>query len=483
MTARVARRGTLHDFIGDRPEPAPKRTGDPPPKPGTGEASGEVLSVKELNRRVRSRMEADPALQGLHVSGEISNLFVSGAGHAYFTLKEDGAEVRCIMWRDAAARLKFEPEDGLAVLAYCDVTLYEQRGQYQLRIARLEPAGEGLLWLKLAELKKKLEDEGLFDPARKRPLPKIPRRVGVVTSQDGAALQDILNVLTRRAPYLELVIADARVQGREAAGSLIAGLRRIEKENVDVVIIGRGGGSLEDLWAFNEEIVVRAVAACPVPVICAVGHETDWSLSDLAADSRAPTPSAAAENVAPSIWELHQSLDHHENRLARRLSARLEVARHRLEALTGRPVFKRPSGLVEPQRRHLENLFARLPRATRGRLQHARSRFDSLARRPVLARGERLIETRRSSVENLALRLPKTAGQTLAQARAETGRYAGLLDALSPLKVISRGYSVATKNGHVVKKTQDVKEGDPLEIRITDGTIESKVTGKRRNPT
>lgn len=476
----MARRGTLEDFT-DAPA-RPKRPAPSTPGKKKADAGPEVLTVSELNRRVRRQLEAAPALQGLHVSGEISNLFISGAGHAYFTLKEDHAEVRCIMWRDAAARLAFEPKNGLAVLAYCDVTLYEQRGQYQLRVVKLEPAGEGLLWLKLGELKKKLEAEGLFDEARKKPLPRIPMRVGVVTSQDGAALHDILNVLSRRAPYLELLMVDARVQGKEAAGSLIAGLKRLEREQVDVVIMGRGGGSLEDLWAFNEELVVRAVADYPHPIVCAVGHETDWSLSDLAADWRAPTPSAAAERIAPSIWELHQGIDNQESRLGRYLSGRLEVARGRLQALADRPVFTRPDGLVTPQRRLLEDLSRRMQRATTNRLDGACRRLDLLAARPVLVQGQKMIDVRRARVKVLADRLPRTTDATLKRAQAETRRMAGMLDALSPLKVLSRGYGVATKDGQVVKKTDDVAPGDPLEVRITDGTIETKVTGKRRNP-
>jgi exodeoxyribonuclease VII large subunit len=476
MTRNVARDGTLTDFTDVSPAPTPA------PRGKKATEGPQVLSVAELNRKVRNRLEADPTLRGLHVSGEISNYFRAGSGHVYFTLKDDGAEVRCIMWRDAAARLGFEPKNGLAVLAYSDVTVYEQKGQYQLRVIRLEPEGEGLLWLQLAELKKRLEQEGLFDEAKKRPLPKLPQRVGVVTSKDGAALHDILQVLSRRAPYLEVTVVDARVQGREATMSLIRGLERIQREDVDVIIIGRGGGSLEDLWAFNEELVVRAVAACKIPIVCAVGHETDWSLSDLAADWRAPTPSAAAEHIAPSIWEIHQNLDHCEARLAKRLSGRLEVARHRLEAITTRAVFKRPSGLTEPQAKHVGQLLERLHRCTRSNLTHARNRYQALAARPVLVRGELIVTTRKQQVEALAARLPRTAKQAILKADEQTKRCAGLLDALSPLKVISRGYSVATKKGHVVRSVDQVEPGDPLEVKVPDGTIETKITAKRRNP-
>lgn len=422
-------------------------------RPGDPEASEpEVLTVAELNRRVKALLEAHPGLRGLHVHGEASNCYRAPSGHIYFTLKQDGAEVRCVMWRSFAEHCPPEFENGLQVLIEADVALYEDRGQYQLLVRRIEPAGEGLLWLKLAALRKRLEAEGLFDSRRKRALPRIPRRIGVVTSRTGAAFQDILHVLGRRAPYLEVVLVDARVQGKEAVPSIVAALRRIAQADVDVVIVGRGGGSLEDLWAFNEEAVVRAIAACPVPTISAVGHETDTSLSDFVADMRCPTPSAAAETVAPAIDDLLQRLDHAEHRMARTLQGRLDVARQRLEGVAKRPLFARPDALLEPMRRRIEDVNRRMPRALLVKIEQTRSRLDEQGRRLPAAMQNEL----------------KTKDQGVRRA-------AGMLDALSPLKVLARGYAVPLKEGKAVQSVRGVRRGDRIDLRVVDGTITTEV--------
>lgn len=437
----------------------------------------EVLSVGELNRRVKHTLEGTPTLRGVHVRGEVSNCRPHRNGHLYFTLKQDGAAVDCVMWSSFMSKCPEEFRDGLEVVALADVSLYEAWGKYQLLVREIQPAGEGLLWLRLAAMKKKLQAEGLFEASRKRRLPYIPQTIGVVTSQSGAALHDILNVLQRRAPYLKVIVADARVQGDGAAASIVSGIERMARADIDVIIVGRGGGSLEDLWAFNEEAVVRAVAACPVPIISAVGHETDNPLSDLAADLRCPTPSAAAESVAPSMDELIQHLDAHETRMARNLHSRLEVARHRYERLASRPLFVRPDGLLEPLGRRITDIERRLPHAMSVRLERTRSRLGEQAARLPRSMTVRLDQTHRR-LDDHARRLPVALTQDLRTRQNELRRAAGMLDALSPLKVLARGYAVPTKDGHGVQRVADVAVGDALELRLVDGRIHTVVKDK-----
>lgn len=436
-----------------------------------------VLSVSDLNLRAKRLLEGEPSLRGVHVQGEVSNCRPHRNGHLYFTLKQDRATVDCVMWQSYRHACPPEFRDGLEVVVVGNVSLYEAWGKYQLLVREVQPAGEGLLWLRLAAMKKKLQAEGLFDPSKKRPLPKIPRRIGVVTSQSGAALHDILNVLKRRAPYLEVVVVDARVQGEGAAPSIVSGLRRMAQAGVDVIIVGRGGGSLEDLWAFNEEPVVRAVAACPVPIISAVGHETDNPLSDLAADLRCPTPSAAAESVAPSLDELIQHFDGHEMRMARNLRNRLVVARHRYEGLASRPLFLQPGGLLAPLDRRLSDAERRLPRGMAVRLERTRSRLKEHESRLPRAVSVRLERTG-ARIDDHARRLPQTMAQELRTRTEQLRRYSGLLDAYSPLKVLARGYAVPTKDGHSVQRVDDVAVGDRLDVRLVDGRIITKVERK-----
>ena len=400
--------------------------------PGAGPP---VLSVADVNRRVKDDLEGDPRLSDILVKGEVSNLRPYPSG-TYFSLKDDSGELRCVIWREHARSLPPEIRDGTAVVARGHVSVYLKRGEYQLTVSSMQPEGAGLLWLRLQELKAKLEAEGLFSPARKRPLPALPARVGIVTSRSGAVLHDIVTVLERRSPYLEVVFADARVQGAEAAASVAAAIARLGRPgSVDVLIVARGGGSIEDLWGFNEEAVVRAVAACPVPVISAVGHETDWTLCDLAADWRAPTPSAAAERVAPGRDELLQRLAHGERRMATRLQGRLELARSRLQGLETRPVFTRPDAILASPRQRLDEATMGLPRGIQRVLERTAARLQ---------------------------------------------QHAGVLDALSPLKTLARGFAVATVDGATVRRVQQAPAGTRLDVRVTDGVIETTVTTARR---
>ncbi|PZN13483.1 MAG: exodeoxyribonuclease VII large subunit [Bacillota bacterium] len=391
-----------------------------------------VWSVGELTARVRLLLEADPELQHVWVRGEISNYKHHSSGHIYFTLKDERAALRCVMFRSAARGLRFEPGDGMTVIAGGRIGVYEAGGQYQLYVEFLEPDGIGALYLAFEQLKERLRREGLFDPARKRPLPRLPRRVGVVTSADGAALRDIIRVASRRNPRVHLVVAPVPVQGEEAAPAIAAAIRRFGRfGGVDVLIVGRGGGSWEDLWPFNEEVVVRAVAESPIPVVSAVGHETDFTLCDLAADVRAPTPSAAAEMVIPDWYELRDRLADLRQRLERAIYLRVRMARDRVERLAAS-----------------RGMFYLRDRV----LQH-RQRLDMLLHDLVTV-ARRRVEDRRQ------------------QLRALTGQ----LEALSPLAVLARGYSIARDaRGHVVKDARDVAPGEPVEVWLHRGRLLCRV--------
>ena len=394
-------------------------------------------TVAELTRHLRQLLESDASLQGVWVEGEISNLSRPSSGHIYFTLKDTSASLRCVMWRNDAARLRFPLQDGMAIEAHGSLSLYEAGGQYQLYADVLRPLGEGALYQEFLRLKALLEAEGLFEPDRKRPIPEIPRRIGIVTSPTGAALRDMLNTLQRRLPLVEVIIAPTPVQGDEAPQAIVTALRTLNRVAVpDVLLLARGGGSIEDLWAFNDERVVRAVIESTAPVITGVGHETDFTLADFAADVRAPTPTAAAELATPvTILDLRANL--------------AEMRRNLVAGTTS---------IIQRQRESVTWLEERLRLSSPlRRLQTERQRLDELSRRGNAAQFHRL--------ELAAERLKGLENHLLA---------------LSPMAVLKRGYAVVTKNKKVVASRAQVKDGDTLRVRVQDGEFDARVTGMDR---
>ncbi|MHB1193851.1 MAG: exodeoxyribonuclease VII large subunit [Longimicrobiales bacterium] len=392
---------------------------DPHPEP-------RVWTVSQVNRAVRSLLES--AVDALWVSGEVANFTRSRQGHCYFTLKDDRAQLRCVLFARDAARLPTDPQEGMQLRVFGSLTLYEARGDYQLTARRVEAeGGEGLWRLAFEKLRSRLEAEGLLDPAGKRRLPRFPGTVGVVTSPTGAALHDILTVLRRRAPWVRVLVRPTRVQGEGASQEIAAALAALDESGLaDVIIVGRGGGSVEDLWAFNEEPVARAIAACATPVVSAVGHEVDVTISDLVADLRAPTPSAAAEAVTPDRAAVLEQLAGVPERLARGLR-----------------------GTLERRRLRLDRSLSRVARAMERRLVAPRQEADLAAAR--LERGLlRLLERRRSQLSGAA----------------------GRLHALSPLAVLERGYSVArTREGKVLRRVEELPAGRTFVLRVVDGTV------------
>ncbi len=394
-----------------------------------------TISVTELVTAFKEVVES--TLPPVIVEGEISNCKRSATGHYYLTLKDDHSEINAVIWKGTASQLRFQPKDGLKVLATGALQVYVARGTCQFIINRLLPQGMGELELAFRQLKQKLESEGLFDRDRKRPLPQIPHRIALITSPTSAAVKDMIQVMTRRWPGVNLVILPVPVQGPGAAARIAKALNFVHRiPDVDVVITGRGGGSLEDLWAFNEEIVARAIAACPVPVISAVGHEVDVSIADLVADRRALTPSEAGELVVPSVDEFRQTLNNSVTRMHRALQGRVERMKLTLEAISARNIFQRPMTLIDDRRQRCDELGAAAERAIR------------------------------LKTERLNQKLSSTAAS---------------LDALSPLKVLARGYSLTTtSDGTLVRSLDDVQAGQDLHTRIAGGSIRSTVCSTER---
>ena len=442
-------------------------------------AKRRAFSVSELTERIQGALETD--FFDVWVEGEVSNLKIADSGHWYFSLKDEGAQVRAVVWKTQARLIRFRPKDGMKVLARGGVRVYPPRGEYQISVEVLEPLGKGSLQQAFEELKERLEKEGLFDPKRKRPLPMLPRRIGVVSSPTGAVIQDILRVLRSRYRNVEVLLYPARVQGAEAAGEIVQGIRALNKvPGLDVLIVARGGGSLEDLWPFNEEIVARALAASRVPTISAVGHETDFTIADFVADLRAPTPSAAAERVVRAKADLEARLDALGKHLRSALSLRLTRVRARVLALTSHRVFEAERGRLRTHAQRIDDLLRRADTGLGRQLERARDSFRRDAQRLDAFRWERQIAERRNRVANQADRLSALGRRAVERRRAALAEFAGKLDTLSPLAVLSRGYALVWDAGgrRLLRSADEVAVGDALRVRLHGGTLDATVTGK-----
>lgn len=427
----------------------------------------EIFSVSDVNKAVKTTLESKYKL--LWVKGEISNFKAHSSGHFYFSLKDSKAQISAVMFRGFNQGLKFKPHDGLEVIIRGKITVYEPRGNYQIFCEIMEPVGAGALQMAFEQLKKKLQAEGLFDPKRKRPLPVLPHHVAVVTSPTGAAIRDILNVLGRRFKGLKVTLIPAVVQGDAAPPQIVAAIQLAQRlPDVDVMIVGRGGGSIEDLWAFNDERVARAISTCRIPTISAVGHEIDFTIADFVADLRAPTPSAAAELVCRNATELSERIQTLTARLLRNLNHQREILRHKLEKLTHR--------LVDPKRRlqdlalRCDDLEQRLALAWKASVHRRSARVELLHSR--LHSPERKVLLLRQRVTLLLTRLASSETRLLESRRSRLGKQASMLDSLSPLKVVERGYSIARKENQVVRSIGQLAIGDRMELIFAQGQAE-----------
>lgn len=435
----------------------------------------QVFTVTRLNSAVRMILEQDLGLVWL--TGELSNLAMPSSGHWYFSLKDLGAQVRCAMFKGNNRRVAFRPQDGMQVLVQARVSLYEPRGDYQLIIESMQPAGDGVLALRFEELKRRLGAEGLFDEGRKRPLPREPRAVGLVTSATGAALHDMLTVLKRRAPDLPVFIYPTQVQGSAAIGQIVAAIALANRRaEVDVLIVGRGGGSLEDLWCFNEEVVARAIANSAIPVISAVGHEVDVTISDFAADLRAPTPSAAAELVAPDQSARAQRLAHLWQRLVQAMNRHQTAARHGFVLLQKRLDHQDPKRRLEQQSQRLDELSARLQQLLNQRLHQGERRLANLELRLQAKSPERLLAIGRRRHQLAEERLHALIAKRQDQASHRLAMLTARLDGVSPLATLGRGYSITrTQSGDVISRAAQVNAGQTLVTTLAEGHLQVRV--------
>lgn len=435
----------------------------------------EILSVGQLTRRVKDLLEKQVGT--VWVSGEISNWRVSPAGHAYFTLKDAESQIDAVMFRGRMMKLQFRPDSGLEVVLMGLVTVYEKRGNYQIVCEEMHPKGVGALQLAFEQLKKKLGEEGLFDEEHKKPLPLLPRRIGIVTSPTGAAIRDILNVINRRFANVHILIYPARVQGEEAAPEIVAGIKALDAYGVDVMIVGRGGGSLEDLWPFNEEAVVRALFAAKTPIISAVGHEVDFTLADFVADMRAPTPSAAAELVVQEQEALAEKVRLLGARMGKSLSRSIERAKSRLTLATSSYVFRRPEELVRQRRQQVDELRMRIEDHLEDRIRLLRRRLDHAARSLVLLAPGQRVHAARLALASKTQRLSNAISVVVADARGKFQPLVAQLDALSPLAVLSRGYALAWKfpGRELVRDVKQLAPKDTLEVRFGHGSAHVSV--------
>ncbi len=396
-----------------------------------------IMTVGSLNEYVKMLIDGNPVLSNIYVRGEISNLNYHSSGHYYFSLKDESARVSAVMFKSAVVKLKFRPENGMKVVLHGRVSVYPRDGVYQLYATSLEPDGIGALTLAYEQLKRKLEAEGLFRTDLKKPLPKIPSAVGIITSPTGAAVRDIINVCGRRFPFAKLVLFPSLVQGEGAEADLIRGIKYFnESKSVDVIIIGRGGGSIEDLWAFNSEALAREVFKCDIPVISAVGHETDFTICDFVSDKRAPTPSAAAELAVPESGEL---------------------------------------------KRKFGNVVSRMQTLTEAKIKSNRQILKMLSERRALTQPSAYIDDKRMTIMSLTKDLENAVGYKLTTEKQKFARLSSVLEAVSPLKVISKGYSAVFRDGgKLVKSVDDLSEGDDVSFRLTDGSINAKVVSKEK---
>jgi exodeoxyribonuclease VII large subunit len=440
-----------------------------------------VLTVSGLSAQLAAVMEE--RFPAVWVEGEISNFKVYGSGHAYFTLKDETAQLRCVLFRNRSRRVRFEPKDGLHVMAFGAVEIYPQRGEYQLVVELLEPRGLGALQLAFEQLKQRLQAEGLFNPARKRSLPRFPRKIGIVTSPSGAALRDMLRVIGRRFGDIHIVVAPARVQGDGAGAEVAQGIRELNAlGGVDVIIVGRGGGSLEDLWAFNDEMLARTIAASKIPVISAVGHEIDFTIADFVADVRAATPSNAAELVVKEKRAVVESLGDLAGRLRRGIARALLGQRDRLQRAAGRRVLTDPARPLRDLARRLDDGRARLRQAALTRIARAEHRVE-LADRGLRALSPvaRTVNGRRA-LTDLGGRLARGVHRALDRSRHRVAAEAGRLDSLSPLAVLGRGYSLTrTPAGRIVRTWQEVTAGDAVRVLLHEGSLDCRVDATREH--
>lgn len=413
-----------------------------------------ILTIKQLNQGIKKVLENNPHLSNIYVKGEISNFTLHGSGHMYFSLKDEGSVIRALMFKWDNNKLKFKPKEGMKVIAKGNINVYEPSGSYQINIKEMKPDGIGDLHLKFEELKEKLSKEGLFSDIHKKTIPQLPKKIGVVTSPTGAAIRDIITTIQRRYPIAEIIISPAIVQGDQAPSSIIKGIEMLnEHTDADVLIVGRGGGSIEDLWGFNDEQVARAIFKSRIPIISAVGHETDFTIADFVADIRAATPTGAAEIATPfTLYDLNAQVNQYQNKFIRELQNNLKYRKEKVARITKSIESFHPQRVLENNYQRLDMLTEKLQNNLKNNVERKSQSFEKINTKMT-----QLIENKlERNKNNFALKVAK-------------------LDNLSPLKIMSRGYSIAFKDNESIKNVNQVKENDNITVKVSNGTIQCTV--------
>ncbi|MBR6993190.1 MAG: exodeoxyribonuclease VII large subunit [Methanobrevibacter sp.] len=413
----------------------------------------EYLTVSQVNAYLKNKLKKDVNLQNIYIRGEISNYKTYPSGHSYFTLKDKDSQIPAVMFKGRKYGLKFQPEDGMNVIIKGKIEVYERDGKYQLYANSMTEDGIGDLHIAFEQLKKKLEKEGLFDEAHKKEIPKYPQRIGVVTAQTGAAIKDIITTIERRYPYCKILVFSTLVQGDMAAGQIVRQIRHAQQYDIDTLIVGRGGGSIEDLWPFNEEIVAREIYACRIPVISAVGHQIDVTISDYVADKRAATPTAAAEIAVPETREVRYKISQLSQRVNKSINDKLTLNREKVENISQNQIFKNPESIYEIKEMHLDNMIGKLNLTSSNIISKNRNKLLKIESRAVLRNPEEVTKAKRETFL----------------------RNVDKLKILNPLLTLKRGYSIAKIDDKVISSAKDVKSGDELDIKFDDGTINTKV--------
>ena len=434
----------------------------------------EYVTVSALTKYIKYKFDKDPHLGRVYLTGEISN-FRLRPTHQYFSLKDENAIISATMFQSAFKKIQFRPEEGMKVLVIGKVSVFEKSGQYQINIEHMEPDGVGALYLAYEQLKKKLEAEGLFS-LPKKPIPQFPKKIAILTSESGAVIQDIQTTVARRFPIVQLVLYPTVVQGVHAVNSILKNLDLVEQEDYDVVIIGRGGGSIEDLWAFNEEPVVRRVAELSTPVISSVGHETDTTLIDFVSDMRAATPTAAAEIATPVLMEIHQQLRNLQTRLEQALTRQLQIKRERMQALANASIFQNPERIYQVYQQRVDQLEMRLQQMMQQSVQQKRQQLLKNQHRLELGSPSRRVQTEKQALQYLAKRLEQAQIQLMKDKKQQFQRAIQQLDLLSPLKIMNRGYGILQQEETIIKSVDQLEVEQELTIQLVDGTVRSKVT-------
>ena len=434
----------------------------------------EYVTVSALTKYIKYKFDKDPHLGRVYLTGEISN-FRLRPTHQYFSLKDENAIISATMFQSAFKKIQFRPEEGMKVLVIGKVSVFEKSGQYQINIEHMEPDGVGALYLAYEQLKKKLEAEGLFS-LPKKPIPQFPKKIAILTSESGAVIQDIQTTVARRFPIVQLVLYPTVVQGVHAVNSILKNLDLVEQEDYDVVIIGRGGGSIEDLWAFNEEPVVRRVAELSIPVISSVGHETDTTLIDFVSDMRAATPTAAAEIATPVLMEIHQQLRNLQTRLEQALTRQLQIKRERMQALANASIFQNPERIYQIYQQRVDQLEMRLQQMMQHSVHQKRQQLLKNQHRLELGSPSRRVQTEKQALQYLAKRLEQAQIQLMKDKKQQFQRAIQQLDLLSPLKIMNRGYGILQQEETIIKSVDQLEVEQELTIQLVDGTVRSKVT-------